>query len=280
MNRRFADRTAVITGAGGTLGSAMACELARQGARVALLGRTPASLEAVAATITASGGSALCVPVDVTDAAAIAAAADTIAHELGPCRILINGAGGKLPGSVTSQTAYTAAELDEHGEERGFLNADLEVFRREVDLNLMGTVIPSQVFARQMARAGGGAIIMMASMASFRPLSKIAPYAAAKAAVVSFTQWLAAYLAPAGIRVNAIAPGFFLNQRSRALLFDQDGQPSERGAQVLHHTPMGRFGEPAQLLGCMNWLLDDQAAGFTTGITVPVDGGFLACPGT
>ncbi|MFW5753100.1 MAG: SDR family NAD(P)-dependent oxidoreductase [Planctomycetota bacterium] len=280
MSGRFADRTAVITGAGGTLCSAMAIELARQGARVALLGRSLASLETVAATITTAGGSAQCVPVDVTDAAAITEAADLIADTLGPCRILINGAGGKLPGSVTSQTAFTPAELDAHGDERGFLNADLEIFRREVDLNLMGTVIPSQIFARPMARAGGGAIITMASMASFRPLSKIAPYAAAKAAVVSFTQWLAAYLAPAGIRVNAIAPGFFLNERSRTLLFDQDGKPSERGAQVLHHTPLGRFGEPAELLGCMNWLLDDQAAGFTTGITVPVDGGFLACPGT
>lgn len=280
MNPALAQQTAVVTGAGGTLCSAMAKDLARQGAKVALLGRTLAKLEKVAAEIRAAGGVALPLAVDVTDIVAVRAAGERVRSELGPCRVLINGAGGKLDGGVTTRTEFTPEELQPGSGVLGFFNCDMEVFRREVDLNLTGTAIPSQVFGRHMVELGGGAIINFASMTSFRPLSRVAPYAAAKAAIVNYTQWLSAYLAPAGIRVNAIAPGFFVNERSRKLLYQPDGSPSPRGAQVLHHTPMKRFGEADELLGTMNWLLDERAASFVTGITVPVDGGFLACPGT
>ncbi len=272
--------TAVITGAGGTLCSAMAKELARQGHPVALIGRTLSKLETVANAIRGEGGTALPLAVDVTDITAVRTAGERVLSELGPCRILVNGAGGKLEGGVMSRPEFTPDELVPDSGVLGFFNSDMEIYRREVDLNLLGTVIPSQIFGRQMAGAGGGSILNFASMTSYRPLSKVAPYAAAKAAIVSHTQWLAAYLAPANIRVNAIAPGFFVNERSRKLLCHDDGSPSPRGAQVLHHTPMKRFGEADELLGAMNWLLDDRAAGFVTGITVPVDGGFLACPGT
>jgi len=270
---------AVVTGAGGTLCSTLARHLARRQFALALLGRTRSSLETVAESIRAEGGTALCVPVDVTDKSAVREAGREVETTLGACRVLINGAGGKLPGGVMSASHFTPAELEPGSEVLGFFNCEMDVFRREVELNLYGAALCSQVFGRSMAGAGGGSIIFFASMTSYRPLSKIAAYSAGKAALVNFTQWLASYLAPAHIRVNAIAPGFFVNERSRHLLFHYDGTPSERGADVLRQTPMGRFGEAHELIGTLDWLLDDQASGFVTGITVPVDGGFLACPG-
>ena len=273
-------QTAVVTGAGGTLCSVMAQDLARRGYAVALLGRTLAKLEAVADEIRKVGGVALPLAVDVTDVARVREVGRRVLEELGPCRVLLNGAGGKLPGTVTSQTAFTPEELEEDAKITGFFNCDMEAFRDEIDLNICGTSIPSQVFGKAMAAAGGGSIINFASMTSYRPLSKVAPYATAKAGIVTFTQWLAAYLAPANIRVNAIAPGFFINERNYKLLHNEDGSPSARGTQVLQHTPAGRYGEANELLGALNWLIDDNAAGFVTGITIPVDGGFLACPGT
>ncbi|NJK93236.1 MAG: SDR family NAD(P)-dependent oxidoreductase, partial [Blastochloris sp.] len=188
--------TAVVTGAGGTLCSAMAIELAHQGHPVALLGRNLSKLEPVAEIIRGQGGTALPLSVDVTDQGAVRAAGERVERELGPCRILINGAGGKLEGTVMSQVEFTPEELKSDSKVLGFFNCDLEIFRREVDLNLLGTAIPSQVFGRQMALAGGGSIINFASMTSYRPLSKVAPYAAAKAAIINYTQWLSAYLAP------------------------------------------------------------------------------------
>lgn len=272
-------RVAVVTGAGGTLCSVMARDLARQGMRVALLGRTRASLDALREEIQTAGGEALTVCVDVTDSGAVREAGERVEQELGPCDVLLNGAGGKLPGTVTSRTAFDPAELDPDSGLSGFFNLDSDLFRREVDLNLCGTAIPTQVFGKQMAERGGGVVLNFASMTSYRPLSKTAPYSAAKAAIVNYTQWLAVYLAPAHIRVNAIAPGFFINERNRKLLYREDGELSARGEQVLSHTPAGRFGEAEELLGAMNWLIDDRLSSFVTGITVPVDGGFLACAG-
>lgn len=259
----------------------MARNLAQQGMKVALLGRTLAKLKAVEDAIAADGGRAVSVALDITDYAAVRAAGTEVLASLGPCSVLLNGAGGKLAGGTTSQISFVPEELNSFpGGPVGFFNCDLEVFRSEVDLNLTGTAMPSQVFGRAMAENGGGTIVNFASMTSFRPLSKVAPYAAAKAAIVNYTQWLAAYLAPANIRVNAIAPGFFINERNRKLLYNEDGSLSERGTQVINHTPAKRFGKAEELLGCLNWLVDEDAASFVTGVTIPVDGGFLACPGT
>ena len=281
MNTKLNNKTAVITGAGGTLCSVMAKDLARQGMKVVLIGRTLSKLEKVQAEIESAGGQAISLAVDVTVEAEVRVAGEAALKAFGPCAVLINGAGGKLPGGTMTKTTYTPEELELPNDQlNGFFNCDMSIFSDEVELNLSGTAIPSQVFGKQMAQNGGGSIVNFASMTSFRPLSRVAPYAAAKAAIVNYTQWQAAYLASAGIRVNAIAPGFFVNERSQKLLYREDGSLSERGAQVIHHTPAGRFGKAEELLGCLNWLIDDDAASFVTGVTIPVDGGFLACPGT
>jgi NAD(P)-dependent dehydrogenase (short-subunit alcohol dehydrogenase family) len=277
-NRFLQGKTVVVTGAGGTLCSALAREFAQCGARVALVGRTLAKLESVAAAIRESGGTALPVAADVTDPAAVATASQTISRELGPCDFLINGAGGNQPEAVTTLTEFSPAELEEkHSDSpRGFFNLDPAKCLDVIRVNAMGTFIPCQVFGREMARRGGGAIVNFASMNSYRPLSRVAAYGMAKAGVVNFTQWLAAYLAPAGIRVNAVAPGFFLNDRSRKILLDDAGGHTARGQNVMAHTPMRRFGEAQELVGCVLWLLDEERSGFVTGVTVPVDGGFLS----
>ncbi len=272
-------KIAVVTGAGGTLGSEMARALASQGYRVALLGRTLEKLQVVAAEIAAGGGTALAISADVTDEAAVSAAKDQIEAAWGTCSVLINGAGGNQPEAVTTTNAFDPQELTgEVPDLRGFFNLSMDTFQQVLRVNTMGSVIPSFVFGREMARSGGGCIINFASMNSYRPLSRVGAYGMAKAGILNFTQWLAAYLAPAHIRVNAIAPGFFLNDRSRKLLLSQDGY-SERGQAIIDHTPMRRFGEAPALIGCMNWLIDAEASGFVTGVTIPIDGGFLSHAG-
>jgi len=277
----FQGKTAVVTGAGGTLCAAVAKELARLGARVALLGRTVEKLETVAAAIRTAGGRALPIATDVVDAEAVEAARQAIEAEFGPCELLINGAGGNQLEAVTTVTEFVPEEIDSDKSDdvRGFFNLGLERFSDVLRINTLGTVIPCQIFGREMARRGHGGILNFASMNSYRPLSRVPAYGMAKAGVVNFTQWLAAYLAPAGIRVNAVAPGFFLNDRSRKILLDDAGAPSRRGQNVIAHTALRRFGEAEELLGCVCWLLDDTRSGFVTGITVPVDGGFLASSG-
>jgi NAD(P)-dependent dehydrogenase (short-subunit alcohol dehydrogenase family) len=277
----FIGKAAVVTGAGGTLCSVVASDLAARGARVALIGRTRDKLDAVAQKIRGQGGKAVVAPADVTDRHAVDTARRSIEAEIGPCDLLVNGAGGNQAPAVTTLDAYDPRELDapSGGELRGFFNLDLDPFADVLRINTMGTVIPCQVFGRAMAERGSGAILNFASMNTYRPLTRNAAYSQAKAAVSNFTQWLAAYLAPAGIRVNAVAPGFFANERSRRILMTDDGGYTPRGQNVMHHTPMKRFGEPEDLLGCVRWLLDDRASAFVTGITVPVDGGFLASSG-
>jgi NAD(P)-dependent dehydrogenase (short-subunit alcohol dehydrogenase family) len=277
----FHDKTAVITGAGGTLCSAIARRLAREGARVALLGRTAGSLEAVARDIRSAGGEALCVACDVTDEDAVGRARDEVVKALGVPWFLLNGAGGNQAEAITTSTEFTPGELaaDRPADLRGFFNLSPGKFDEVVRINTLGTMLPSQVFGRDLAAAGRGSILNFASMTSFRPITRVAAYATAKAGVVNFTAWLAAYLAPAGIRVNGVAPGFFVNDRSRKILMNTDGSLSARGQNVMHHTPFKRFGEADELVGTVLWLLNDEQAGFVTGVTVPVDGGFLACPG-
>lgn len=277
----FSGKTAVVTGAGGTLCSVIAKRLAAEGAKVALLGRTLATLENVAAEIRAAGGIALPVACDVVDAASVQAAREIVVRELGVPWCLINGAGGNQAQAITTCTEFSTAEIaaDKPAELRGFFNLDPAKFDDVVRINTLGTMLPSQIFGRDMAALGRGSILNFGSMTSFRPLSRVAAYATAKAGIVNFTQWLAAYLAPANIRVNCVAPGFFVNERSRKILLTPDGGLSPRGQNVMHHTPLKRFGEADELVGGALWLLNDEHAGFVTGITVPIDGGFLACPG-
>ncbi|MBR3085022.1 MAG: SDR family oxidoreductase [Kiritimatiellae bacterium] len=300
MKSVFQDQVAVVTGAGGTLCSAIARHLASLGCKVVLVGRTREKLEKVAETLAsfAPGASApgradlrekpLIAPCDVTDEAAIQAVADRVLAEWGPCRFLVNGAGGNNPAAMPTRLRFSEADLAPHPDaqapscatpDRGFFDIDMAAFRSVLEINTLGTVIPSRIFGLQMARAGGGAILNFASMNTYRPLTRVAPYAMAKAAIANWTQFFAQYMAPAHVRVNAVAPGFMVNERSRKYLCTPDGGLSPRGEQVMAHTPAGRFGEAEDLLGCVEWLLDDTRAAFVTGITVPVDGGFLASAG-
>ncbi len=271
------NKVAVVTGAGGTLCSEMAISLASSGAKVALLGRTKEKLTAIEEKIKESGGIAASISCDVTSESSVRQAREEVKTSFGECSILINGAGGNQASAITTLTEFDPKELEDE-EVKGFFNLDMKDFHSVVNTNTMGTVIPSFIFGRDMAKNGGGSIINFASMTSYRPLSRVAAYAIAKAGIVNFTMWLANYLAPANIRVNGIAPGFFLNDRSKKILLDGDGY-SQRGQNIIDHTPMKKFGEAHQLIGCMNWLIDDEASGFVTGLTVPVDGGFLANAG-
>ena len=272
-------KVAVVTGSGGTLCSAMAIDLASQGCKVVLVGRTLEKLQATEAKIKAAGGECAPMAADVRNFDQMSELRQKVLDKYGVCDILINGAGGNQPDAITTLTEFSPAELEDGFEGRGFFTLGLERFADVVSINIMGTVIPCKIFGRDMAKKGGGNIINFASMNTYRPLSRIPAYALSKAGISNFTQWLAAYLAPAKIRVNAIAPGFFVNERSAKILLTPDGGLSARGANIMSHTPMKRFGDAKELLGCMNWLLDDEKAGFVTGITVPVDGGFLSCAG-
>lgn len=278
---KYENKVAVVTGAGGTLCSEAAIYLAKNGAKVALVGRTEEKLQKVAKRIDEIGGKCIIISADVTDEKAIDEAAKRVLTELGPCNYLINGAGGNNNKAVTTNFMYEDGEITrKKGDDaRSFYDIDIECFKSVIETNTIGTVIPSRIFSKQMAQIGGGCIINFASMNSYRPLTRVPAYAMAKAAVVNFTQWLATYLAPANIRVNGIAPGFFVNERSKKILCTQDGGFTKRGENVINHTPMGRFGEARELMGCLSFLLDDDAAGFVTGITVPIDGGFLAHSG-
>ncbi len=279
MSDNTNNKVAIVTGAGGTLCSVMAINLAAQGYKVALLGRSMDKLQAVEDEIKDAEGIAISVSADVADENSVNAAKETIEKELGIPSILINGAGGNQNEALTNITEFDEKELANDNSVKGFFNLSMKVFQSVIDINTMGTVIPCFVFGRSMATQKRGVIINVASMNSYRPLTKVGAYGIAKAGIANFTQWLAAYLAPANIRVNAIAPGFFLNERSRKIMFNEDGSLTARAKSVLSHTPMKRFGEAPELIGCMNWLINDEAAGFVTGIVVPVDGGFLSTAG-
>ena len=283
-------KVAVVTGAGGTLCSCIAKDLALKGAKVVLIGRTREKLEKVAGAINCAppaGGAqftATCriEPGDVTDEKSMQEIADRVLAEWGPCRFLVNGAGGNNVKAMPTRLRFSEADLtptSNFDKDRGFWDIDLAAFKSVLEINTLGTVIPSRIFGLQMAKAGGGSILNFGSMNTYRPLTRVAPYAMSKAAIANWTMFFAQYMAPAHVRVNAVAPGFFVNERSKQYLMTPDGGFSARGQQVIAHTPAGRFGEANELLGCVNWLLDDEKAGFVTGITVPVDGGFLASAG-
>lgn len=279
MNPNLTNKVAVVTGAGGTLCSEMARNLAAQGAKVALIGRNLNKLRKTEKDITDNGGIAISISADVTNEEQVETARIKILEAFGPCDILVNGAGGNQPDAVTTLNEFSDEELNYVEGVRGFFNLSMKMFSNVIETNTMGTVIPSFVFGKDMAKRKNGNIVNIASMNSIRPLSRVGAYGMAKAGVMNFTQWLAVYLAPANIRVNAIAPGFFLNDRSTKLLTTSDGGFTQRGASIIRQTPMKRFGEAPELVGVLNFLINDEASGFMTGVTLPVDGGFLADSG-
>ena len=281
MSYVFKNKIAVVTGAGGTLCSEIAIQLALEGVKVFLVGRTAEKLEKTADKIKEMGGTpAEVYACDVTDKDSVADLAKAV-EASGGCDYLINGAGGNDIKAMPTITKYDPRELT--GElpegQRGLYDIDMDAFESVLNINTMGTVIPTMEFAKQMIKKGGGSVINFASMNTYCPLTRCFAYAMSKAAVSNLTQSFAAYYAPAGVRINAIAPGFMVNERSKNYLGTVEDGLTKRGEQVIGHTPMGRFGEAADLIGCVKWLLNEEAAGFVTGITVPVDGGFLTLSG-
>lgn len=277
---KFENKIAVVTGAGGTLCSEIAIRLAEEGATVFLVGRTAEKLMTTKEKIDALGGKAIVFPCDVTDAASVKALAAEV-EKAGGCDYLINGAGGNNVKAMPTITAYDPRELDGTLPEgqKGLFGIDMEAFKSVLDINTMGTVLPTMELAPQMIKKGEGSVINFASMNTYCPLTRCFAYAMSKAAVSNLTQSFAAYFAPANIRINAIAPGFMVNERSKNYLGTVEEGLTKRGEQVIGHTPMGRFGQASDLTGTVKWLLDNEASGFVTGITVPVDGGFLTLGG-
>ena len=269
---------AVVTGGAGVLCSSFCRALAACGAKVAILGRTSEKVEALAADIRLSGGEAMGLTADVTDLESLKAARKKLINTLGPCSILVNGAGGNRP-DATADEEYFSPETMEDPAKKSFFDLTEAAFREVFSLNLMGTVLPTQVFAGDMARSGRGCIVNISSMNAFTPLTKIPAYSAAKAGVSNLTEWLAVHFAASGIRVNAIAPGFFSTAQNAKLLWNEDGTPTARTGKILAATPMGRFGEPEELIGALLFLCDERCSGFITGVVLPVDGGFRAYSG-
>ena len=277
----FKNKIAVVTGAGGTLCSEIALQLSLSGAKVFLVGRTKEKLEVTAEKIISAGGEpATIYPCDVTDKEAVEALAKVVEAE-GGCDYLINGAGGNNAKAMPTITAFDERELSGELPEgtRGLYDIDMDAFESVLNINTMGTVYPTLAFAKQMAKKGGGSVVNFASMNTYCPLTRCFAYAMSKAAVSNLTQSLAAYFAPAKVRINAVAPGFMVNERSKAYLGTVEEGLTKRGEQVIGHTPMGRFGEASDLVGCVKWLLDENSSGFVTGVTIPVDGGFLTLSG-
>ena len=273
-------KVAVVTGGGGVLCSAMAMALAECGAAVAVADLKLEAAQKVANEIKAKGGKAIAVACNALEKASLDAANAQVEKELGPVSILVNGAGGNHPKGTTAMEYLNPDDL--LNEKRDFLtfyDLDPKGIEFVFNLNFLGTLLPTQAFTRKMAANRSGVIINISSMNAFRPLTKIPAYSAAKAAVSNFTQWMAVHMAKAGIRVNALAPGFFLTDQNRSLLTNKDGSPTPRSEKILGHTPMARYGEASDLIGTLLWLVSDQAAGFVTGVVVPVDGGFAAYSG-
>lgn len=310
------NKNIVITGAGGVLCSEFARELAQDGGNIIMLDKNPSGIAVLEQELKQAGLSAAAIQADVLDKSSLMRAREIMLNKFGPCDILINGAGGNHPDGTTGGEAFLpepAAPFSPDGIQadntaqknretaalspdkqaaspdgrqavqtapngKTFFELEPEAVGFVFDLNFLGVFLSTQVFGADMTK-GGGCIINISSMNAYRPLTKIPAYSAAKAAVSNFTQWLAVHFAPCGIRVNAIAPGFFATAQNKSLLFEPNGELSARSKKIISHTPMGRFGTPKDLLGALRFLTDDNASGFITGITLPVDGGFSAYSG-
>lgn len=270
-------KVAVVTGGAGVLCREFAKALAVCGAKVVIAGRTLTKAEAVAEEICNEGGEAIAVQIDVTNKESVKAAHEEVLAKYGKCDILINGAGGNHPRATTDHEYYEAGDID--ADTKSFFDLDDEDVEFVFNLNFIGTLLPTQEFAKDMLGRKGCTILNVSSMNAYTPLTKIPAYSGAKAAISNFTQWLAVHFSKEGIRVNGIAPGFFSTEQNKKLLWNEDGTPTARTNKILNATPMGRFGEPDELLGTLMFLVDEKAASFVTGIVIPVDGGFSAYSG-
>lgn len=274
------EKTVVITGGAGELCKYFAKALANCDAKIAILDLRKKAAEELANEITNDGGTAIGIEANVLELESLRNAEKIIKNEFGFCNILINGAGGNHPKGTTSNEFLTVEDLGSEKEgTMTFFDLDQEGMEFVFDLNFIGTLLPTQVFAKHMINQKGASIINISSMNAFTPLTKIPAYSGAKAAVSNFTKWLAVHFSKVNIRVNAIAPGFFLTEQNRSLLTKEDGSFTERAERIINLTPKGRFGKPEELIGTLLWLIDEKASGFVNGVIIPVDGGFSAYSG-
>lgn len=283
FNINLSGKTAIVTGGSGTLCSAMAYGLAVSGAKVAIIGRNIEKLASVSEKLTKNALDEYNKNVtikgyscNVINKDELTAAYETIKNELGSCDILINGAGGNQPGAITS---IEMLKKDKADSDYSFWNLDEDRIRDVMDLNYMGTLLPIQVFTKDMVEKRSGSIINIASVTSILPLTKVMAYGNAKSAILNLTQWLAVHFGESGIRCNAIAPGFYAAEQNHDLLFNADGTYTDRARKIIAGTPMGRFGNPEELIGAALFLASDETAGFVNGIVLPVDGGYSAYSG-
>lgn len=277
FNVDLSHKVAVVTGGSGVLGSVLAKGLAQAGAKVVVLARNQQKIDQTVKEINETGGTAFGYSVDVLNQSELEEVHQNVLEVAGPCSILINGAGGNNPKATTSKEYFMKDVLEDSEQTFFDLNADRveDVF----NINFKGTLLPTQVFGKDMVDQTEATIINVSSMNAYRPLTKIPAYSGAKAAISNFTQWLAVYFSKVNIRVNAIAPGFFLTEQNEDLMFEPNGDFSDRANKIISQTPMERFGEPEELIGTLLWLVDRQSSGFVNGIVVPVDGGFSAYSG-
>ncbi|PIC67838.1 D-mannonate oxidoreductase [Sporosarcina sp. P21c] len=274
IHQNLQNKVAVVTGGSGVLCSAMAMELARHGVRIAIINRTLKNGQLIAAEIQQAGGQAIAVEGDVLDRSSLETAKDLVVSQFGKVDILINGAGGNHPDAITSEEIYSGNEV-----EQSFFQMNEVGLSTVFASNFTGTFLTSQVFGKVLLEQESPVILNISSMSAFSPMTKVPAYSAAKSAINNFTMWMAVHFAESNLRVNAIAPGFFLTKQNHDLLIDADGNHTQRSNKILNSTPMKRFGKPEDLLGTMLWLVDESYSSFVTGITVPVDGGFMAYSG-
>lgn len=280
LHENLKGRVAVVTGGGGVLCGDFAKTLAKQGVKVAVLDLNEAAAQKVADEIVADGGVAIAVGCNVLEKESMENARAIINEKLGTCDILLNGAGGNNPkGTTTKETLEKIDLIEKNDDIKTFFDLDANGISFVFNLNFLGTLIPTQVFARDMAEKENTCIVMVTSMNAYRPLTKIPAYSAAKAAVKNFTEFMAVHFADVGIRVNAIAPGFFSTNQNKTLLWNEDGTPTERTKKILNATPMKRFGEANELSGALLFLCDEAYSSFITGTSICVDGGFSAYSG-